>query len=136
MPVKAKIRLDYKANGGPRKFLWQRQDLRETAKEIRVKNVALLRNLPFQGLNVADFDLEHEVFVVPGDGNVKETAYAPVELTVEADSLEELMQFTLKEEFRKIKILEPEKMQLSNGELERFLFKMNVEYRSEIEELE
>jgi hypothetical protein len=132
--VKAKIRFDYKAESGTvHKFFWQRRDLQQLAKEIRAKNVSLLRNLPFQGLIVETLNLEHEVYLVPEEGNQQEVAYAPLEMVVEADSIADLMPLTLREEFRKIKVLEPEKLSLSNVDVERFLFRVNEEYRSEVE---
>ena len=63
-------------------------------------------------------------------GAGEKIAYAPVELTVTADSLEDLFAFVLREEFRKIKILEPEELTLSNFEMERTIFKMGQEYRN------
>jgi hypothetical protein len=131
MPVKAKIRFDFKADTGKRRFFWQRRDLSQAAREIREQKVSLLKSLPFQGLNMAEFDLEHEVYLVQDDES-KAVAYAPVEMLVEADSIEDLMQLTLRTEFRKIKVLEPEKLLLSTSEMERFLFKVNFEFRSEM----
>jgi hypothetical protein len=132
-PVKAKIRFDYKAEMESRQFFWQRRDLRQIAKEIRTRQAALLKNMPFQGLSVEALNLEYDAYLVPGAGNMKETAYAPVELVVQADSIEDLMQLTLKEEFRTIRVIEPEEMLLSNGEVERLLFKVYEEYREELE---
>lgn len=54
MSVKAKIRLDFKAEVGGRKFFWKRDNLQEIAKTLRSRQVSLLRNFPFQGLNVED----------------------------------------------------------------------------------
>ena len=133
MAVKARIRFDYKAEAGPRKFFWQRHDLRQLAKDIRAKQVSLLRSLPFQGLSVEDLNMDHDVYLVSDESENREIAYAPVEMVVEADSIIDLMPFTLREEFRKIKILEPEGLALTNGEVERFIFRINEEYRSEIE---
>jgi len=132
--VKAKIRFDYKAEAGAgRKFFWQRHDLRQLAKDIRARNISLLRNLPFQGLSLETLDLEQEVYLVTEEANHQEVAYAPVEMVVEADSLGDLMPLTLREEFRKIKVLEPAELSLSNIDVERFLFRVNEEFRSEIE---
>jgi hypothetical protein len=132
MSVKAKIRLDFKAEGGGRKFFWQRRNLPEIAKKVRSRQVSLLSNLPFQGLSVKDLNVERDVYILSDEESRKEIAYAPLELIVEADSIEDLMQFTLREEFRKIKILEPDQISLSNGDLERLIFKVNEEYRDEI----
>ncbi|NLW47472.1 MAG: hypothetical protein GXY86_09065 [Firmicutes bacterium] len=132
MSVRAKIRLDFKAEAGGRKFFWQRDNLSEVAKRVRSRQVSLLSNLPFQGISVEDFNTDRDVYVLSDVENRKETAYAPLELVVEADSVEDLMEFTLREEFRKIKILEPDHISLSNGDLERLIFKVNEEYRDEI----
>jgi hypothetical protein len=133
MPVTAKIRFDFKADTGKRRFFWQRRDLDKAARELRETKVSLLKSLPFQGLNMAEFDLEHEVYMVREDEG-KAVAYAPVEMVVEADSIEDLTQLTLRAEFRKIKLLEPDQLLLSTNEMERFLFKINEEFRSEMAE--
>ena len=67
MPVTAKIRFDFKADTGKRRFFWQRRDLDKAARELRETKVSLLKSLPFQGLNMAEFDLEHEVYMVRED---------------------------------------------------------------------
>jgi hypothetical protein len=131
MPVKAKIRFDFKADVGKRKFFWQRRDLGQAARAVRAQKVSLLKSLPFQGLSVAAFDLEHEVYLAP-DEEAGMVAYAPAEIVVEADSIADLMPLALRSEFRKIKLLEPEQLLLSPNEMERFLFTVNTEYRNEI----
>lgn len=134
MPVKAKLRFDYKAEAGQkRRLFWRRIDLREIAKENRAKQVDLLKNLPFQGLCVTELMEDYEPYLVPASDNNPEAAYAPVELVVEADSIIDLMPLTLKEEFRKIKVFEPAELWLSNAEVERFIFQMNQEYWAEVQ---
>jgi hypothetical protein len=134
MPVKAKIRFDYKAEAGQkRKLFWRRVDLREIAKENRARQVDLLRNLPFQGLMVTDLKVDYEPYLIPASESNPEAAYAPVELVVEADSIIDLMPLTLKEEFRKIKVFEPAELWLSNADVERFMFMINQEYWTEIQ---
>ncbi len=133
MTVRAKIRFDYKAEPRGRSFFWQRNDPFQAAKELRERQSALLRNLPFQGLSVIDLDSSQEVYLIPDAGNQRAAAYAPLELTVEAESLEDLAQLTLCEEFRKIKVVEPSELHLSTGDVERLLFKVTSEYRDELE---
>jgi hypothetical protein len=133
MSLKARIRFDYQVCAAEkRKFFWQRLDLAKIAQEKRAKHVSLLKNLPFQGLSIADLNSDHEVYLVPAGDDCPETAYAPVELLVEADSIEDLMQLTLREEFRKIKVIEPPELSLTNSQVERFLFKVNEEYHTEM----
>ncbi len=132
MTVKAKIRFDYKAEPKGRRFLWQHHDLQETARELRTQRASLLKNLPFQGLHVTELDLEQDVYLVADAQSQREVAYAPVEMTVEAESLEDLMQLTLCEEFRKIKVVEPSELRLSTVDVERLLFRVTSEYRDEM----
>lgn len=133
MPLKARIRFDYQVCAAERKkFFWQHLDLAKIAKEKRAKQVSLLKNLPFQGLNIADLTSDQEVYLVPEGENHPETACAPVEFLVEADSIEDLMQLTLREEFRKIKVIEPPEIFLTNSQVEKFLFKVNEEYHMEV----
>jgi len=136
MSLKARIRFDFKAEAPSSHFFWRRHDLREAAKKIRNQKVALLRNLPLQGVNVQGLELDYEVYLVPGEGHNGDAAYAPAELVVEADSPEDLIKLTLKEEFRKIRVLEPQELSLSHNEMERLIFKMSEEYRNEISEFE
>ena len=131
MPVRAKIRFDFKSEPKGRKYFWERYDPREEAKELREKKVTLFRNLPFQGLNVTDFNANQEVYLVADEESHREVAYAPMELTVEAESLEDLMQLTLQDEFRRIKVIEPPEILLSTADVERLLFKVTNEYREE-----
>lgn len=132
MPVKAKIRFDYRAEPGSKSFFRKQKDIRENARRIRANQVALLRNLPFQGLSVESLDLDHDVYLIAEGDNNQEIAYAPVEMVVEADSISDLMPLTLREEFRKIKVLEPAELHLSHNDVERFLFKVSEEYRQEL----
>jgi hypothetical protein len=133
MSLKARIRFDYQANAAEkRKFFWQHLDLTKIAEEKRAKQVSLLKNMPFQGLNIADLNSDHEIYLLPEGNNQPETAFAPVELLVEADSIEDLMQLTLREEFRKIKVIDPPELFLTSSQVERFLFKVNEEYLTEV----
>lgn len=135
MPVKAKIRFDFRAEAGPKKLFQRRPDIRETAKAVRAEQVALLRNLPFQGLSIEDLDYHYDVYVMPEYDRREEVAYAPVEMVVHADAIGDLAQLMLREEFRKIKVLEPKELALSNTDVERFLFQVAEEYHHEVEQV-
>ena len=81
---------------------------------------------------VEDLNQDHDVYVALDDQD-QEVAYAPVEMVVQADSIADLMPLTLREEFRKIKVMEPDALSLSSTDVERFLFRVSEEFRSEIE---
>jgi hypothetical protein len=49
-----------------------------------------------------------------------------------ADSVEDMVRFVMREEFRKLEILEPSQMILTNNDLERILFRMNEELKNQL----
>jgi len=131
-PIKAKIRFDFRGEVGRQGFGFGRNKPEEAAKNTRQSRVAMLKNLPWQGVSLEEIEADQEIYTVAQSEKGDRLAYAPVELTVRADSLEDLLPFVLREEFRKIKILEPEEMVFSNFDMERAIYKMGQEFRSEL----
>ncbi|ADG82473.1 hypothetical protein Tfer_0493 [Thermincola ferriacetica] len=128
--LKAKIRLDYKGITKPAKFLFGGKSTDQAAEEMRDQQVALLRNVPLQGIKVEDVDMSLDVYTVYDEIQNTHVAYAPVVLTVVADSLEDIVRFVARDEFRKIEILEPDNMVLSRMDTERILFRLSEEMRT------
>lgn len=135
-PVKAKIRLDYKGETKPSKFLFGGKNLDQAAEEAREQKVALLRNVPVQGILIEDIDMSSEVYVVQDDITGNNIAFAPVQITVACDSIEDLSKFVVADEFRKIEILEPEQMYYTKLELERLLYKISQEIKTHVTQVE
>ncbi|HOQ24815.1 MAG TPA: hypothetical protein PLI94_08635 [Bacillota bacterium] len=133
-PIRAKVRFDFRQNGKPRGLFGRRRP-EELAMEERERQLAILQNVPYQGITLEEIDGAKEVYSLPAPDGESEVAYAPVEMTVRADSIEDLIAFTLREELRKIKIVEPEEMILTNYDVERALFRMSEEYRDNLEHL-
>jgi len=83
-----------------------------------------------------DIDLSTEVYTVSDELTGTTTAYAPLILTIQADSLENIIRFIAREDFRKVEILDPAYVTLSHYEIERLLFKVyeeTKEYRTRLE---
>jgi hypothetical protein len=120
--LKAKIRLDYKGESKPTKFLFGGKNVEEVAEETREQKVAMLRNVP--------------VYVVQDDLSGNPVAYAPVQITVSADSIEDLGRFIVAEEFRKIEILDPEQVLFTRQDIERLLFKLSQDIKNHTGQLE
>ncbi|HHU51310.1 MAG TPA: hypothetical protein GXZ36_05785 [Firmicutes bacterium] len=135
-PIRAKIRFDFCGETGRQSFLanlaFGKIKPEEVAENIRQRRVAMLKNLPWQGVALEEIQADQEIYTIPEAEQGECLAYAPVELTVRADSLEDLLPFVLREEFRKIKIIEPEEMVFSNFDMERAIYKMGQEFRSEL----
>lgn len=127
--IRVKIRLDYKGLHKPGKFFFGGKNTEEVAEEVRDQQVGMLRNVPLQGINIEEVDMSGDVYTVFDEIFNAQVAYAPVVLTVSADSLEDIIRFIAREEFRKIEIIEPEAMTLSKIDLERILFRVSEELR-------
>jgi len=127
--ILVKIRLDFKGTGKPGRFLFGGKTIDKAAEESREQQLAVFRNVPMQGIHVIDIDASTEIYTVYDDIASSETAYAPLVLTVKADSLENIIKFIAREDFRKIEILDPASLTLSHSEIERLLFRMHEEMK-------
>lgn len=129
-PVRARLRFDYRGEPKSRRFIFGSEDPAQAAEKVRERQVEILRNMPFQGLELESIEDGNEIYRltsdVPNEGAV---AYAPIELTVTADSIEDLAQLTMKKEFRCIKILEPEQIELTQYDVERMLYRLSEQNR-------
>lgn len=127
--LRAKIRLDFKGVGRPGRFFLGAKPTEKVAEEIREQQVALLRNVPVQGVHIEDIDMSPEIYTVYDEAANGQVAYAPVEILVAAESLEDLVKFAAREECRKIEILEPASITLRKLDVERLLFRFGEEIR-------
>lgn len=133
--LRVKIRLDFKGVSRPGR-LFGGKPTEKVAEEIREQQVALFRNVPVQGVRIEDINLAGEIYTIFDEKANSEVAFAPLELTVVVASLEDLLRFVIREEFRRVEILEPAGIILSRFEMERLLFKINEEVRGLREWLE
>jgi prolyl oligopeptidase PreP (S9A serine peptidase family) len=134
-PIRAQIRFDFHHEGRQRGFLFRKRS-EDYALEERERQVALLKNVPYQGITVEEIDSNRDIYTLSTAEKDSEVAFAPVEMMVRADSIEDLIAFTFREELRKIKIIEPAEMVLSNYDMERAIFKIAEEYRDELQQLD
>lgn len=128
-PVRARVRFDFRGESRPRRFLFGSEDPAQVAEKVRERQVEVLRNLPLQGIQLEEINSESEIYRVTPGSEDEEVAYAPVELTVRADSIEDLIPFTIRQEFRCIKLLEPDEVILSPYEIERMLYRVSEQNR-------
>ncbi|ADL07913.1 hypothetical protein [Thermosediminibacter oceani] len=130
--IKFRVRMDFKGEYKPGKFLFGGKPIEQVAQNVREEQVSLLRNIPIQGISFEDCDVSSEPYVVYDDVLGEKVAYAPAFLTINADSIEDMIRFVMREEFRKIEVLEPTQMIITNKDLEKILFKMGEELRSQL----
>ncbi len=127
--IRAKIRLDFKGSAKPGRILFRGKPIERIAEEIREMNVATFRNIPFKGIKILDIDIGSDVYVVYDEITYMEVAYAPITLEVIADTVEDLMVFVAREDFRKIEILTNSPIVLNRIEAERMLYRVAEEIR-------
>jgi len=127
--ILVKIRLDFKGTGKPGRFLFGGKNVDKAAEESREQQLAVFRNVPMQGIQIIDIDVSTEVYTVYDDIANNEVAYAPLVLTIKADSLENIIRFITREDFRKIEVLDPASITLSHNDIERLLFRFYEEMK-------
>lgn len=125
--IRARIRLDFRGVGRPGRLLFGGKTTEKAAEDAREQQAALFRHVPLQGVRIEDINMSHEVYTVTDEVTGAEVAYAPLELTVVAEGVDDLVRLIAREEFRKIEIIEPENVVLSKYELERFFFRIGEE---------
>jgi len=125
--LKIKVRFDYKGVRAGK--LFGGKSAEQVAEEVREQKMAFLRNVPFQGIHIEDIDLSPDVYTVIDEFSGQPVGFAPANITFKADSLEDALRFIMKEEFRKVEVLEPDQLVLNRFDMERLLFKANEALR-------
>lgn len=123
--IRMRVRFDYTAEGKTNRRFFAAKGGDEQAEELRQHKIALIRNVPIQGINIEEIDMSMEIYTIFDDVTNRLCTCAPVSITFSADSLEEAIKFIMKDEFRTIEILEPHELNLSRIEMERLLSKVN-----------
>jgi hypothetical protein len=136
--IRVKLRLDFKGEGKSGRFFFGGKSREEIAELAREQHVALLRNVPLQGIFLEDIDLSLDLYTVSeSDGRKKrEVAYAPVVLTLRIENLDDLLPLILKAEFRKIEILTPETLSVHRLDAERLFFRLSQCLQEEVKKVE
>ncbi|HAF16936.1 MAG TPA: hypothetical protein DCG84_01200 [Peptococcaceae bacterium] len=128
--LRLKVRFDYRGEGKQGRLFSRWKEGEEVAEEIREQRATLLRNIPIQGVKIENINTNGEVYVVYDETSGREIAYAPVEFVLEADTIEDVIPFLLRDEFRKVEVLSPARISLDKYQVERIIYKMNEELRT------
>ena len=136
--VRVRVRVDYSGESRNGRFFFGGKSKEQMAETMRQQQVALLKNVPLQGILIEDVDLSIDVYsVTEKDGRRKhEVAFAPIILTLRIENLDDLLPLLLKPEFRKIDFLSPENVTLHRLDMERLLFRLSQTFQQEIKSLE
>lgn len=123
--LKMRLRFDYKGERSGR--LFGRKTSEKVAEDMRENIGALLRNVPRRGVTIEEINTDIEIYTIYDEETGRETAYAPLEIVVIADRIEDILNLIMRPEFRRIEVIHPEEIVLSNKGLERLLYKVNEE---------
>ncbi len=126
-----KVRFDFKGKEKPAKFFFGGKNSTDVARYTRDQQATLWRNVPVQGINILKIE-EEEVYDVFDEAHDQEVAYAPLIMEIKVDSLEDLVRFVVREEFRRIDIIEPRSINMSSQALEHLLFKFHQAARDQV----
>ncbi len=122
--IRLKVRLDYKGYPRPNRFFFGGKKTEEVAAEIRDQKATLWRNVPLQGVRIEEVQ-PYEIYTVLEGEEEEEVAYAPLELILAANSLEDCVFIVVREEFRTLEILEPLSLTFSAREMEKLFFRFS-----------
>ncbi|MDR1616796.1 MAG: hypothetical protein LBR98_07280 [Syntrophomonadaceae bacterium] len=133
--LKIKVRFDYEGKSKRKKLINVNNSL-EKAEELRQQKAAFMRNIPIQGIEILEIDMSQEAYTIRDEIEGQNVSYAPMFVTVMADSVDAVIKFPMDEAFRTIEIIEPELLSVSRTELERVFCRINTEllnYRQQLE---
>jgi len=121
--IRIKVRFDYRGTPRPNRFFFGGKKTEEAAEEIRDYRAELWRNVPLQGVRVEDVQVYDIYTIIEDEQEGDKIAYAPLELILSVDTLEDCLYVIAREEFRTLEVLEPTSITLTSRNLEKILFK-------------
>ncbi len=136
--IRVRIRVDFRGESKNGRFFFGGKSKELMAETMREQQVALLRNVPLQGIIIEEVDLSLDVYAVTEENGRRnqEVAYAPIILTLRIENIDDLLPLLIKPEFRKIEFLSPENISLHRLDMERLLFRLSQSFQQELRVLE
>lgn len=133
--IQAKVRFDYRGTPRPARFFFGGRGSREIAEDLREQQATLWRNVPLQGIRVDDIAYL-DMYSVQEKSGESEITYAPLEIQITADALEDCLRFVSLIEFRRLQVLHPPAISLSVRDVERLLYRCGEIIRQKLGEYE
>jgi hypothetical protein len=128
--MRVRARFDYRGEGKQGRVFARGKEGEQVAEEIREQKAIVLRNMPVQGVRIEELNTDIEIYTLRDEITNREVAYAPIEFILETDSIEDLIPFLLREEFRKIEVLSPGEIVLDRHDIERIIYRISEEMRN------
>jgi hypothetical protein len=128
--MRVRARFDYRGEGKQGRVFTKGKEGEQVAEEIREQKAIVLRNLPIQGVHIEEINMDSEIYTVRDELSNREVAYAPIEVVLDTDSIEDLIPFLLRDEFRKIEVIAPSEIVLDKHDVERIIYRIREEMRN------
>jgi hypothetical protein len=128
--MRVRARFDYRGEGKQGRVFSRGKEGEQVAEEVREQKAVVLRNLPIQGVRIEEINTDSEIYTVRDEMTNREVAYAPIEFVLDTDSIEDLIPFLLREEFRKIEVIAPSEIVLDKHDVERIIYRITEEMRN------
>lgn len=125
------LRYDFKGQSRPPKLFKRGKSAEEVAEETRDRQVEMLQNVPWPGVKVEDVKANFPAYTLQEEE--EDTAFAPAEITITAQSLEEALPLLLREELRLCELTAPEEITLSAAELSRLFVRIREELKKAVD---
>lgn len=126
--LKFRVRFDYKTPRTFRLFELGR-NAKQAATANRRKKVGLLHKIPVKGIEILDVNTDLSVYYGE-DKFGRKVIFAPVEVLMTADSLEEAIPFFMLKDFYNVELMRPDEVTLSSWDFEGLIEKMNSEMKA------
>lgn len=127
--IRIKVRFDFKGAIKTSRFFFVGKPSEKIAVENRAQKADYWRNIPVQGISIEDVNIDLPLYSIYDETQDDVVAFAPMEVTLSADSIEDIVGFIMRDEFRKIVILAPDQLCVSRFDAERLFFRMNETMR-------
>jgi hypothetical protein len=128
--LRVRARFDYRGEGKQGRVFARGKEGEQVAEEIREQKAIVLRNMPVQGVSIEEINTDIEIYSLRDEITNRDVAYAPIEFILETDSIEDLIPFLLRDEFRKIEVLAPSEIVLDRHDIERIIYRISEEMRN------
>lgn len=132
---KIRVRFDYRGLPRPARFFFGGRGAKEVAEDLRQQQANMWRNIPIQGVQIEDIEF-FALYTVYDEVEEADAAFAPAEIRATVDSLEDLLRFVSRAEFRRVEFIEPHQICLTNRDLERLFFKFGEGFQHWLKEQE
>ena len=133
--IRARVRFDYKGWKKVSRFFFGNKSSDKIATEIRQQQAIQLRNVPLHNISIEEINTDIPLYTIYQEQTDEVLAYAPMELIISASNIEDIMCFILREELRRVEILEPDQICITRGDMERCFVRINERVRDLSEDI-